>query len=127
MSKDQLTYLWTATGTQTLSLGFQPKRVRFTCSQKDSGSNDTIAHKSDGTVTNGSSGTWSECESFYTDTTGSQSFRFDDRLVSHYERVGGTITEIFRINFNSWTTNGMKVDIAVLSGSNYVVNLEYET
>lgn len=126
MARDQLTYLWTSTGLKTLSLGMQPVRVRFTASQKD-GASDTVAHKSDGTVVNDGSGTWSECESIYMDTTGGASFRFDDRLVSHYERVGGVITEVFRVNFDSWVAGGMKVNVTVKSGSDYVVNLEFET
>lgn len=125
MARDQLTYLWTSTGLKTLSLGFQPTRVRFTVSKQDV-TTDSVVHASDGTVINNGTGTWSECESFYMDTTGGQTFRFDDRLVSHYERVGGVITEVFRVNFDSWVTGGMKVNVTVKSGGNYIANLEFE-
>lgn len=126
MARDQLTYLWTATGVKTLSLGMRPTRVRFTVSQRD-GAADTVAHGSDGTVIDNGTATWPECESFYMDTTGGASFRFDDRIVSHYQRVGGVITEVYRINFDSWTATGMKVNVTVKSGFDYVTNVEFET
>lgn len=127
MARDQITYLWTSAGIKTLSdFGSRPTRVRFTCSQKNV-SLDGVAHMSDGTVIDNGTDTWSECESFYMDVYGGRTFRDDNCIVSQHERVSNAITEVFRVEFDSWTSTGIKVNVTVKSGGSYVVNVEYET
>lgn len=127
MARDQLTYLWTSTGVKTLSFGARPTKVTFTLSQRDVAGSDNVIRFSLGTITDGLTGTWMNCHSLYSDGGVLNSSRYEDRLVSGKETVGGVVTETFRVNFNSWTASGMKVNVATKSGSNFIVDVEFET
>jgi len=124
MARDDLTYVWTTTGSKALSLGFQPKVVRFTVSKKNT-TNDYVAHICHGIAIDGTSGVWQECEAIYSDTTGAQSWRFDDRVISHWERVSGTLTEVLKVTLTNFNSTGITVN--VVNAANYIVNLEFET
>lgn len=127
MARDQLTYLWTSTGVKTLSLGMRPTRVTFTISQKDAGGSDDVIRFSLGTLTDGLSGIWMNCHSLFSEGGLKNTSRYEDRLVSGKESVGGVMTETFRVNFHSFTTSGVKVNVVTKSGSNFIVDVEYET
>lgn len=91
------------TGTKTLvtNLTGAPTWCRVTVGGKAAGG-DTQGHFSVGTC----DGTRQNTQSTYSDTTGSASFSSNAKLVSHYERVAGTITEVINAAFSSFGTSG---------------------
>lgn len=83
------TFSRNSTGNATVILntvGFTAEMIRLKISGK---SGDTVNHLSDGS----SNGSNSEYSSNYTDSTGSQTKRGTDKVISHWERVSGTLTE----------------------------------
>lgn len=105
-----------ATGVTTLVVGFQPTWARFRVTGKAS---DTVDHLSLG----GTDGTNMNCGSTYMDTTGGASFDVNTKVVSHYERVSGTITEVLGAAWDSWATNGVKLNVST-ANVNYKVTIE---
>ncbi len=127
MARDQLTYLWTTTGDKTLSFGARPTRVTFTVSQRDGNTSDNYIRFSLGVVTDGITGIFSNCHSLYSDSTYRLTRRYDDRVVCVLEKVGANVVEALRVVFKEWTSNGMIVTVSELNGSDYVVDVEFET
>lgn len=106
----------TQSPTQTISLPFTPTWARFTVSAKGS---DSVTHFSFGAT----DGTNQSNQSTYGDTTGGKSVTSTTKLISHYERVSGTITEVLSASFNSFVTNGIKLNVTTINTS-YPVTLE---
>lgn len=77
-----------STGTKNITVGFQPLGVKITVSQKTNTAQ-TFAHLSVGS----SDGTKQRVDAFYQDTTGGTTVKDTTKIVSHWERVSGTITE----------------------------------
>lgn len=104
------------TGSSTFVIGFQPTWARFRVMGK---SGDTVSHLSLG----GTDGTTQNCGSNYMDTTGGASFDVNTKVVSHYERVSGTITEILAASWTAWTATGVTLNV-ITANSNYRVTIE---
>lgn len=105
-----------ATGLTTLGIGFQPTWARFRVTGKTS---DTVSHLSLG----GADGTNQNCGSTYMDTTGGASFDVNTKVVSHYERSGGVITEVLASAFDSFVATGVKLNTSI-ANVNYKVTIE---
>lgn len=58
--------------------------------------------------------------SYYKDNSGQDSFDSDSKIISHYERVSGTITEVMAAEFDSFTSNGVKLYITK-ANSDYLI------
>lgn len=95
-----------ATGLSTFVIGFQPTWARFRVTGKAA---DTTNHASLG----GTDGTNQNCGSTFMDTTGGASFDVNTKVVSHYERSAGTITEVLSASWDSWTATGIKLNVAI--------------
>jgi hypothetical protein len=104
------------TPTQTIVVGFQPTWARFTVGGKGS---DTVTHFSFGAT----DGTNQSVQSTFGDTTGGASFNSGSKLISHYERVSGSITEVLSASFNSFTATGIKLNVSI-ANTGYSVTLE---
>lgn len=94
------------TGVKTINVGFQPISARITAGNK-TGVADNCARKTTGVT----DGTNQICDVEYLDTTSGYTDRFSDRLVSVRERVAGTITEVVRANFDSFTATELKYNV----------------
>lgn len=97
-------------------VGFQPNYIRITLSQKGT---DSQGHISVGC----SDGTNQLVHSTYSDTTGSKTVRSTSKIVSHYERVSGTITEVINASFVSFDADGFTLNIAT-GNANYQAMVE---
>jgi len=107
-----------STGTKTVSVGFQPLGMRITVGQKF-GTAQNFAHSSIGV----SDGVDQYCTSIYQDTTGGLTKSVDDKLISHYDRVGGTLTEVLAGTINSFTATQVKYNITT-ANANYNLLIE---
>jgi hypothetical protein len=107
------------TGIKTISCGFQPVGMRITVSAKNG--SDTVSHMSIGQVDNTG---YQTCNTTYTDTTGGQTTKYTDRMASVLERVSGTITEVSRANFDSFTATQAKFNCTVSAGTAYQYHVE---
>jgi hypothetical protein len=94
------------TGTKTITVGFQPMGMRITVGASF-GTGDNYSHRSTGVA----DGSWQYVDSFFQDSTGGKTVSTDTKLVSHYERVGGVITEVLSATFNSFTATQVKYNI----------------
>ena len=106
-----------STGTKAVTVGFQPTGMRITVAQKF-GVTDNYAHQSVGV----SSGTTTSCTSLFQDTAGGLTIN-SGKIVSHYERVGGNITEVIAANFHSFTATQVKYTITT-ANVNYNLLIE---
>lgn len=105
-----------STPTQTVIVGFQPTWARFTVTGKGT---DTVNHISIGTT----DGTHQNTNSTFSDTTGGLSVSTNTKVISHYERVSGTIAEVLSASFNSFTSTGVEINVAI-ANTGYSVTLE---
>lgn len=106
----------TGTGLKTISVGFQPTWARLEVCAKTTPQG--FSHTSAG-ETDGSS---QFVLSTFQDTTGGYSVNSASKVVSHYERVGGTITEVLAASFDSFTASGIKLNV-ITGNSAYQVLL----
>lgn len=106
------------TGVKTVSVGFQPVGMRITVGQKV-GTAQGFAHKSVGIA----DGTNQFYDAFFEDTTGGKTVSGSTKLVSHWERVTGTITEILTVTFDSFTATEVKYNVT-LANVNYNLLIE---
>lgn len=104
----------TGTGIKTISVGFQPTWATFKVCSKVSSQN--FSHLSIGET----DGTAQWVESTFQDTTGGQSVNSTSKVISHYERVGGVLTEVLSASFDSFTATAVKLNVSVGNG-NYQV------
>lgn len=105
--------------TYTISCGFQPTALKITVGAKNG--SDVTAHQSVGQCDNSG---YSTCNTFFQDGTGSKTFAYTDRLVSIRERVAGTVTEVGKATFNSFTATQAKFNVTVAAGTNYQYHVE---
>lgn len=94
------------TGTKTITCGFAPIYAKITVAAQV-GTVDGVIHKSEGWT----DGTVQYYNTIYSDTTGHQTICGNTKLVSHYARVGGVITEIINATFNSFTATQFKYNV----------------
>jgi len=112
--------LGSPTGLTTVVLGFQPIACRLTVSSKGG---EVYAHMSIGAADAANTAVFN---SIIQDTTGGKSTQgaaTQGRVVSLYERVSGTLTEVLGVNFDSFVSNGVRLNI-VVPHSGYQVMLE---
>lgn len=94
-------FTFAGTGSQTITVGtFQPTGAKVTIGGKNAG--DAFTHMSIGQT----DGTRQNVQYTYGDTTGSSSGTSNTKIISHYERVSGVITEVFSAAFTSFGTSG---------------------
>lgn len=99
------TTAYSTAGVKTIPVGFQPVGMRITVAQRYN-TNDNFAHQSVGI----SNGTKTYCTSIFQDTSGGVTVS-SAKLISHYERMGGTIMEVLAANFDSFTASQVKFNI----------------
>lgn len=105
------------TGVKTITCGFAPVAMRITVGAK---SGSTAA----GQLSVGSAdGTRQVYDSVFSDTTGSQSKSGINKIISHWERVSGTLTEKVAGTFDSFTATEGKFNITT-ADNNYSVHVE---
>lgn len=106
------------TGVKAISCGFQPTGMRITVGAK-SGSAGTVNQRSEGQ----SDGTNQTYTSNYTDATSSQSKQGINKIISHYERVAGALTEKIAGTFDSFTPTQGKFNLSA-ADNNYTLIIE---
>lgn len=98
--------------------GFQPTWIRIRVSQKN-GVTETCSHLCIGSA----DGTRQNCSSIYSDATSSKTVDSGTQLISHWERVSGTLTEVLAATFGSFDASGYTINASV-PNSNYKVTVE---
>lgn len=106
------------TGVKSVTVGFQPVGMRITVGQKD-GSTDTTARDAYGVT----DGTTSLYRSLFRDGTGGQTVSGNGKLISVLDRVSGTVTEVIKVTFDSFTATQVKYNV-VTANVNYTLNIE---
>lgn len=66
-----------------------------------------------------------EVISYYKDNSGQASFNSTNKIISHYERVSGNITEVMAATFDSFTSSGIKLNITQANGD-YLIYIKVE-
>lgn len=107
-----------STGVQTINVGFQPLLARITVGSQF-GTTNTVVRYSVGRT----DGTNQFNHSIFADGTGRQTVSKNDRLVSVWERISGTLTEVVRVNFDSFTSTQFKYNV-ITANSNYQLDIE---
>lgn len=105
------------TGIKTINCGFQPAGMRLTVAGKASSS--TVVQFSQGV----SDGTRQSYESLYSDSTGRQTKDGNTKMISHWERIAGVLTEVYSVAFDSFTATEGKFNIGTVS-NNYSIKIE---
>lgn len=98
--------------------GFKPSYARFTLSQK-TGTTEGFIHFSQGWT----DGTNSSCHSIFQDATSSQSKEFTNQVISHWNRVSGTLTEVIAATFVSFDADGLTLNFSAIT-TGYHVHFE---
>ena len=88
--------------------------------QNKNGVAETPLHVSMGTC----SVSGQRCTSYLKDGT-THNYDSTTKVVSHYEMVGGTPTEILSASFDSFTSNGIKLDVTT-TNTNYKVYIRVD-
>lgn len=107
-----------STGIKTITCGFQPVSAKITVSAQFS-TTDSVLHKSEG-WTNGTNQFYN---TIFSDATGRQTISGSSKMVSHYDRVAGTITEVVNVTFNSFTATQFKYNVNT-ANANYQLFVE---
>lgn len=106
MSYFNTTAAWSTSGVKTITVGFQPTSMRVTVGQKF-GTTQNFSHLSLGS----GEPAFSHVDSTFQDGTGGKTITDDTKIVSHYERVSGTITEVLAASIDSFTATQAKLNI----------------
>jgi hypothetical protein len=99
-------------------VGFQPTWIRIRVSKKN-GTTETCSHLCLGAT----DGTNMNCSYIYSDSTSSKTDDFNTKLISHWERVAGTLTEILACTLTSFDADGFTINASTAS-ANYKVTVE---
>lgn len=103
------TLAYASTGVKsTILIGFQPIGIRITVSKKYS-SSQSFSHRSVG-VSDGISQFY---DSTFQDTSGGKTVNGSNRIVSHWERVSGTIQEVLSVKVDSFQPYGPKLEVLI--------------
>lgn len=119
---DAGTIAYGTTGVKTITCGFQPVMVRITVAQKTSTSQ-TFEHRSVGTGWLLDSDPAQYYAATFQDTTGGKTVSGIDKIVSHWERVSGTLTEKVAATFDSFTATAAKINVTT-ADANYDLFVE---
>lgn len=126
MSYYNTTAAYATTGVKTITTNFQPVNVRLTVSQKYTGTQ-TYLHYSMGAGglvdVSGTPTMRQHVDSVYQDSTGSQTVSSDSKVVSFYDRVSGTLTEIMAASIDSFTATQLKLNFTTVN-VNYNIFIE---
>ncbi len=105
------------TGVQTYSgVGFQGTEIEFFCGSKN-GSSTSVDQQLIGSV---DSTSYNQAKTWFRDSTGFKYIEYTDRCISVWERVSGTLTEVIRASFHSWTADGFKLNVTT-ANANYTI------
>lgn len=96
------------TGVKTITPGFQPQEADITVSSQFGTTNTTLKYSYGST-----DGTAQFNDSLFVDGTGRQCRSTTDRIVSVYERISGTLTEVLRVNLDSFTATQFKYNVSI--------------
>lgn len=117
MSYFMTTVSHATTGVKSVTPGFQPIGARITVSS--AGTSQAVGHFSQG-ITDGTH----QCfNSTFSDVNGSSSWQGITKMVSHYERVSGTLTEVLAISFDSFNATQFKYNVGT-ANVNYSITVE---
>lgn len=106
-----------STGSKTLTCGFQPTAARFFVGGVVGG--DNVMHFSRGSA----DGTRQNCDWQFADGTFFTGDTTNSKIISHWENVGGTLTEVFSATFTAFTATGCTINVSIADAS---YNLDYE-
>lgn len=103
------TVTYSSNGLKNIYLGTptQPTNVEIVVQNKFGVNEGVIRHVSIGNA----DASGQRATSYFKDGTGQASFDSTSKIISHYERVGVDITEVMSATFDSFTTNGIKLNI----------------
>lgn len=105
------------TGVKTITCGFQPVAMRITVASKNGSS--SVVQLSTGTA----DGTRQNYESIYWDSTGGHTKDNNTKMISQWERVSGTLTEVVAGTFDSFTSTEGKFNLSTASNA-YTLKIE---
>lgn len=105
------------TGVKTITCGFQPVAMRITVAGK--GGSAAVVQRSEGTA----DGTRQNYDSIYWDSSGGHTKDGNTKMISHWERVAGVLTEVIAISFDSFTATEGKFNVTT-ADNNYSVKIE---
>lgn len=106
-----------STGIQSIYTGFQPKAVEVTVGQRYN-TTQNFMHLSVGAGDD----TFQRTTGVYQDTTGGKTVNFDGKIVSVWERVSGTLTEVLSISIDSFTSTTLELNV-LTANANYSIHL----
>lgn len=116
---------WTGRGTLSITgdnaftgIGFRPTRLRVRVSKKN-GTTETVIHLCLGAT----DGTNQNCSYIYGDGTNFTSDDLNTKIISHWEKVSGTWTEVLSATFKSFDADGFTIT-TVAGNANYKVTFE---
>jgi hypothetical protein len=97
-----------STGNKTINLGTSstPTALRLVV-QNLAGTAESVKHVSIGQA----DGTNQRATSYFKDASGTSTFDATDRCISHYERIGGVVTEVLRAEFVAFTSTGVTLHV----------------
>lgn len=112
-----------STGSKTYTnSGFQPIGVRFTVGSK-TGATDNVIHQSVGMADDTGyvsyTSIYGDSSNFQTKTGNAA----NGKIISHWERVSGTLTEVIAGTFTAYTTTGVTVNLTAATAS-YTMQIE---
>lgn len=110
------------TGLKTFNLGASstPTAASIVVQNKN-GVAETTLHVSIGTC----SISGQRCTSYVKDGVGPFTFDSTTKVVSHYEISGGVSTEVLSASFDSFTSNGIKLNVSI-ANANYKVYIRVD-
>lgn len=106
-----------STGIQSLYTGFLPVCVEITVGQKYN-TTQNFTHLSIGAGDNN----YQRVTAIYQDSTGGKTVTTDGKIVSVWERVGGTLTEVLSLSISSFTSNTVEFNVTT-ANSNYSLHI----
>lgn len=108
-----------STGSNSFTgVGFRPTWMRIRVSKKNS-TTETVCHLCMGSA----DGTNQNCSYIYGDSTSHKTDDMNTKLISHWERVSGTLTEVIAATFGSFDADGFTINATTPSAS-YKVTVE---
>jgi len=121
MAADLSTISYGSTGIKTYTVGFQPVKVTVMVGQKFA-TGQAFAHHSYGV---GLTAANQRCDTHFQDTSSGITVSSDTKIVSVYERVSGTITEVLSIALDSFTATAVKFNV-LTANANYQLSVLVE-
>jgi len=108
---------YNTTGVKTITCGFQPVAMRITVAGKNGSS--SVVQRSEGTA----DGTRQNYDCIYWDASGGHTKDGNTKMISHWERVSGTLTEVIAGTFDSFTATEGKFNLSAATNT-YTLKIE---